>query len=261
MGTHDGFTLIELLVVIAIIAILAALLMPMIGVVREMAKSTRCANQLRFTGIMYESYAADRESTYPPAYLRSGNPAAMTWLGVNNSQIYGVHGLGPYGQAWDHWAAYLLPYNDGDKFRTASGTQSRAMVQAWTCPSAPYKPIPGHAKQHEMAVASYGPNTALIGNHAGTGAVGHGGWANWNRGRTGWPGYGVGIPGMMDNARSVGRFPRPSQTIQMAEHLGNPVAAAQFTYWTDAVFVRPPRNASGAAMTAPSTFGAYYLRQ
>jgi prepilin-type N-terminal cleavage/methylation domain-containing protein len=42
-----AFTLIELLTVIAIIAVLASLLMPAVAAVRNKAKETRCAGNLR----------------------------------------------------------------------------------------------------------------------------------------------------------------------------------------------------------------------
>lgn len=249
---RHGFTLIELLVVISIIALLAAMLMPAIGMVREMAKSTSCANNQRQIGLMYESYAADHEATYPPAYLRDN----MSWLGVNSTDIYSVHGYGPYGTCWDHWAAYLLPYNGGSDFKNG-WNQQMALIKAWACPSAANKPAYDDLnKLHEMAVASYGPNTAVLGNHAGTGSN-QAGWANWNRGQSGWPGYGIGVPGLFDNHRTGGVIPHPSTTIQMAEHQGNPRTAAQFTYWTDPAFVRPPLGPDGVKLTPPADWGIY----
>ncbi len=71
-----GFSLIELLVVISIIAILAALLLPAVNLVRGMAHKTTCANSLRQLGIGFLSYAADNNGLYV-----AGDSECQPWNG------------------------------------------------------------------------------------------------------------------------------------------------------------------------------------
>lgn len=62
---RTAFTLIELLVVVAIIAILAALLFPGLRQTKETAKRTKCASNLRQTGISLTLYATDNNGWFP----------------------------------------------------------------------------------------------------------------------------------------------------------------------------------------------------
>jgi prepilin-type N-terminal cleavage/methylation domain-containing protein/prepilin-type processing-associated H-X9-DG protein len=64
----DGFTLIELLVVIAITAILAAMLLPVIGLVRKAARTIACSSNLRQVGMGCVAYAGDWDGLLPIAY-------------------------------------------------------------------------------------------------------------------------------------------------------------------------------------------------
>ena len=75
-----GFTLIELLVVIAIIAILAAILFPVFAKVREKARQTTCASNLKQLGTAWLMYAQDYDETTMPAYDYTGTTPGCSWL-------------------------------------------------------------------------------------------------------------------------------------------------------------------------------------
>jgi prepilin-type N-terminal cleavage/methylation domain-containing protein/prepilin-type processing-associated H-X9-DG protein len=63
--SSTAFTLIELLVAIGIIAVLAALLLPMIVTMQAKARSTRCMSQLRQLGTAARLYANDNDMNLP----------------------------------------------------------------------------------------------------------------------------------------------------------------------------------------------------
>lgn len=82
-----GFTLTELLAVIAIIGVLAAILIPVVGSVRESAHGSRCAGNLRQMAIGAQAYGNDNKGVILPWRPPVGKAYWMTslapYVGVN----------------------------------------------------------------------------------------------------------------------------------------------------------------------------------
>jgi prepilin-type N-terminal cleavage/methylation domain-containing protein/prepilin-type processing-associated H-X9-DG protein len=88
-GTGPGFTIIELLVVMAILALLTALLLPVISSARERSHQAACASNLKQIGSALMLYASDHDGFIP-----SWNFASHTEYTYPNGWYYGQYGLG-----------------------------------------------------------------------------------------------------------------------------------------------------------------------
>jgi len=83
--TSRGFTLIELLIVIAIIALLAAILFPVFARVRENARRSSCASNMKQIGLGILQYSQDYDERLPNyVYPEGANPF---WYEVTDPYI------------------------------------------------------------------------------------------------------------------------------------------------------------------------------
>lgn len=81
MGKSQAFTLVELLVVIAIIALLMAILVPVLSKAREQTRVIACKSNLRQYGIAMTMYLDDNANSFPTThtYLFTSWPSACQW--------------------------------------------------------------------------------------------------------------------------------------------------------------------------------------
>lgn len=123
-----AFTLVELMVVMVVLAVLVALLLPAISLVRGAAQKVACASQLRQIGMASIAYLEDWDGIY-------GN----------------FHNVFKAGTEQD-WRMNLSEYLNRDRFDSR-----RAKVGIWTCPAD--ETVSGAASWHNAL--SYGGNRDL----------------------------------------------------------------------------------------------------
>lgn len=105
LPTRRGFTLIELLVVIAIVALLAAILFPVLAQARTKARQTSCSSQLRQHGMAIAMYVQDWEAFPPFSYVSHGQPVRWYDHVFTYTRNAGIFVCPQVARKWDFGAA------------------------------------------------------------------------------------------------------------------------------------------------------------
>jgi prepilin-type N-terminal cleavage/methylation domain-containing protein/prepilin-type processing-associated H-X9-DG protein len=103
---EHGFNLIELLVVIAIIAILAALLLPVLARAKEKGREIRCINNLKQIGIAYVLYRDSNKTINCPYRLCPDTPSDPYGLSAGVPSGNSPNNPPPSGPNEIWWAPY-----------------------------------------------------------------------------------------------------------------------------------------------------------
>jgi prepilin-type N-terminal cleavage/methylation domain-containing protein len=114
----SGFTLIELLTVIAIIGILAAIIIPVTGKVRQNARRAAAASDLREVGTSLQLYCQENKDILPGPFWSHGNYAGYVYDNSPSSQI------------GRNLCAYLQPYLSTPVSRNGTWVESFAFKPA-----------------------------------------------------------------------------------------------------------------------------------
>lgn len=103
---HEGFTLMELVVVIGVVALLAALMLPVVQTARERAQRMNCSSNQRQLAAAFSSYATDWDGILPRWWTPDGGNPNST-LGLQSGER--------------DWAVDVLPYVVNERLYACPG--------------------------------------------------------------------------------------------------------------------------------------------
>jgi len=117
----DGFTLIELMVAIAIIAILVAVLLPVIGNAKRKASEASCRNNLRQLGLAFTMYCDHNDENFPgPGSKDLYGPHPEDWIWWQPSRDVKQSSIVPYIDSFNA-SLFRCPQDEAAKKLGAGG--------------------------------------------------------------------------------------------------------------------------------------------
>ncbi len=129
MKNHDqrnGFTLVELLVVIAIIGILIGMLLPAVQQVREAARRTACANNLRQNALASLNYESSLQR-FPPGV----NASSSYEFKRNEDPVLSSRSDSSVGPQIG-WSVFILPFIEQSNLETQLKTATNGWDNDWS---------------------------------------------------------------------------------------------------------------------------------
>jgi prepilin-type N-terminal cleavage/methylation domain-containing protein/prepilin-type processing-associated H-X9-DG protein len=166
-----AFTLIELLVVVTIIALLAALLLPVLSVAKAKGQLITCLNNLKQLSLGWQMYTADNSSVLvfnwpminamPPPnsniWVRGSMRNVFDWT---NATLIRQGKLFPYASQVPVYHCPADPSQSGGTRHVRSYSMNGWMGSRYMEPSPGYTPFRTFLKENEIAAA--GPSTVWV---------------------------------------------------------------------------------------------------